>query len=181
MLPKKYSFLESIGPLPVMVETGLNYLGIKEYPGKNSNNRAIMQMAQELGIANIYKNDEIAWCGLFVAYVMKVSGKPMHYTGYEILRAASFVSWGDPVARGEEKLGDVLVFTRPGGNHVGFYIAESATTFHVLGGNQSNAVTITEILKGRLTASRRFYSIGPPESAKKYFIDASGKVSENEA
>lgn len=181
MLAKKYAFLESIGPLPKMVETGLNYLGIKEYPGTGSNNRAIMQMAQELGIANIYKNDEVAWCGLFVAYVMKVSGKPMTFTGYEILRAASFADWGKPVARGEEKLGDILVFKRPGGNHVGIYIAESDTTFHVLGGNQSNAVTITEIAKNRLFASRRFYAIGAPESAKKYTINSSGEVSTNEA
>ena len=51
-------------------------------------------------------------------------------------------------------LGAVLVFwrgTKSGWQgHVGFYVGEDATHYHVLGGNQSNAITITKLTKNRL-------------------------------
>lgn len=178
MLPKKYEFLNTIGTLPKLVATGLQYLGLKEYAG-SGNNPVIMKMAEELGVKNIYKGDEISWCALFICYLCHICGKPMPFKGYEILRAASFAKWGEAVVRGQEQLGDILVFTRPGGNHVGLYIAESNQSFHVLGGNQSNAVTITEISKLRLSAARRSY-MTIPASVKKYVIDSSGNLSTNE-
>jgi hypothetical protein len=48
----------------------------------------------------------------------------------------------------------VLVFQRPGGGHVGFYVGEDATAYHVLGGNQGDAVTIARIAKARCVARR---------------------------
>jgi hypothetical protein len=38
--------------------------------------------------------------------------------------------------------------------HVGYYWAEDATTFLVLGGNQSDAVTITRMPKSRFLGAR---------------------------
>jgi len=181
MIPAKYQWIENVGVLPKLVQAGLNYLGVKEYPGKSSNNPVIMNMAKELGIGGIYTNDEIAWCAVFVCYLCHITGKPQPYTGYQILRAGSFANWGNQVIRGQEQLGDILVFSRPEGNHVALYLAESENSYHVLGGNQSNAVTITEISKYRLVASRRYYATAPPESVKKYYIDSSGKLSHNEA
>src|SRR5690606_3306636 len=104
----------------------------------------------------------------------KITGKPMPYKSYEILRAASFATWGNPVERGDERLGDIAVFKRPGGNHVAIVIAVTDTSLVVLGGNQSNAVTITEISKSRVSAVRRYYSIAAPESAKQYKVTSSG-------
>ncbi|WP_153039724.1 hypothetical protein [Pseudovibrio sp. Ad37] len=50
--------------------------------------------------------------------------------------------------------GSILVFWRgsPRGwnGHVGFYVSESAGHYHVLGGNQSNAVTTAKLSKRRL-------------------------------
>ncbi|MEG8021785.1 hypothetical protein [Sphingomonas aerolata] len=66
----------------------------------------------------------------------------------------SWASWGSRLRPERLAPGAVLVFDRPGGGHVGFYVGEDATAYHVLGGNQSNAVTVTRIAKGRLTASR---------------------------
>lgn len=180
MLPDKYQWIESIGTLPKLITEGLKYLGLKELPGQASN-PIIIQMAKDLNVNDIYTNDDISWCAVFICHLCRVTGKPQPFTGYEVLRAASFAKWGNDVARGEEQLGDILVFKRPGGNHVGLYIAESKDTYHVLGGNQSNAVTITEIAKIRLTAARRFYATQAPASAKKYFIGSSGKLSTNEA
>jgi len=51
-------------------------------------------------------------------------------------------------------LGAVLVFWRGKKSgwqgHVGFYVGEDATHFHVLGGNQSDAITISRIARNRL-------------------------------
>ena len=48
----------------------------------------------------------------------------------------------------------MLVFTRPGGGHVGFYVGEDAAAYHILGGNQGDAVTIVRIVKSRYIARR---------------------------
>ena len=47
-----------------------------------------------------------------------------------------------------------MVFTRPQGGHVAFYVGEDAQTFHTLGGNQSDAVSITRIDKARCVGMR---------------------------
>lgn len=179
-IPVKYKWIETIGSLPKLVTAALNYIDLKETPGQG-NNPVIMGMAKRLGVENIYVADSISWCALFISYLCVIADKPMPFKQYEILRAASFAKWGNPVSPGQEAFGDILVFKRPGGNHVGLYIAESDTTFHVLGGNQSDAVTFTEIKKNRLIAARRYYSIAPPASVKKYKLSSTGTVSTNEA
>ena len=51
--------------------------------------------------------------------------------------------------------GAIGVFERgPTSGHVGFLVGEDDTCFHVLGGNQSDSVCVTRIVKGRLIASR---------------------------
>lgn len=186
MLPNKYKFLDTIGTLPKLVNAGLLFLGVKEVSGKHSN-EDIMKMAEVLGIEKIYTNDDTAWCGLFMAYLLKITGKPLPYKSYEILRAASYGTWGNPVALRDVQLGDIAVFQRKGGGHVGIVIAISKNidggigTVHCLGGNQSNAVTIAEFPINRVTHVRRFYATKAPESAKQYVISSSGVMSVNES
>lgn len=186
MLPKKYQFLDAIGTLPKLVNAGLLFLGIKEIPGQKSN-EDILKMAEVVGVQNIYKNDDTAWCGLFMAYLLKITGKPQPYKSYDILRAASYATWGESVALRDVQLGDIVVFKRPGGNHVAIAISISKNidggigTVHCLGGNQSNAVTIAEFPINRVTHVRRFYATKAPESAKQYVISSSGVMSVNEA
>ena len=50
--------------------------------------------------------------------------------------------------------GAVLVFERGSGGHVGFAIGQDDTHFFVLGGNQSEAVTIARNAKSRLLGAR---------------------------
>ena len=181
MIPAKYSWLNKIGLLPRMVTNALNYYGTKEIPGKGKSNPVIMDMAARLGIpASIVPDDDTPWCAVFMAYIAVVSDKPMEFKGYDLVRASAWGRWGIPVPKSQAKLGDILVFSRAGGNHVGLYIAESATSFFVYGGNQSNMVGFTEIAKNRLSHVRRYYAHGAPVSAKKYYMDSSGKMSVNE-
>ena len=51
-------------------------------------------------------------------------------------------------------IGAVLVFERGSGGHVGFVVGQDDTHFFVLGGNQSDAVTIARIAKSRLLGAR---------------------------
>lgn len=125
------------------------HLGVRETPGAKSN-PTIMGWAKKLGgwVASFYKEDAIPWCGLFVGAVMAEFGfkGPKNPLG-----AMQWSSWGTPV---EPRVGAVMVFSRKGGGHVGFYVSEDETTFHILGGNQSDAVTITRIAKDRFVSAR---------------------------
>lgn len=141
-------------------------IGVKEYPGAPSN-ALIMKWAQRvadyLGIN--YTDDSIPWCGLFVAYCMETAGITPPQTA---IRATSWAMWG--VALTTPAPGAVMVFSRAGGGHVGFYVSEDDTTYHILGGNQADAVNITKIAKTRCTAMRWPLGVDLPTS---------GSVTEN--
>lgn len=182
-LPPRFQWLNDIGPLPKMLDILLQYNGIKEVPGMKSN-PIILEMARDLGIGDIYTNDDISWCALLINHGIRLAGKPpVDHKGdrYNLLRAKWLLNWGNKVFPGEEKLGDIGIFDRPGGGHVAIIVAETAGTFIVYGGNQSNQVNFTEIAKSRLVGCRNYYSIGPPASVKKYFMDSTGKLSTNES
>lgn len=175
MLPQQYHWLQTIGHLPRMVEEALGLFGTIETPG-SGNNATIMAWAKETGLANIYTADSVPWCGLFMAVVAKRAGKPLVSSP---LWALSWSKFG--VEGGQPRLGDVLTFTRKGGGHVGLYLGESKDAYAVLGGNQSDAVSIAWMGKERLYRVRRpAYNI-IPAAAKPYFLERSGALSANEA
>jgi len=170
-----YNHLNSSQILPKIVTEGLNLLGTTEKPG-SANNQLILSWAKECGIDKVYGSDSIPWCGLFATVVVKRTGR---YPVKSPLWARSWANWGEPSTNAS--LGDVLVFKRGSGGHVGFYIAEDAECYHVLGGNQSDAVTIARIRKDRCIAVRMpKYNIRPA-SAKPYVVNVSGKISTDEA
>lgn len=164
---------------PKLVAEALFYFGCEEISGEKSN-PLILSWAKKLGVEGIYTNDDVAWCALFICYLCKVTGKPMPFTGFDCLRAKSFERWGNNVDVKDIMYGDILVFQRPKGFHVAICIAETKTSYIVLGGNQSNSVTFAEIKKDRLYSARRYYATAPPSSVKKYVVDSSGILSSNE-
>lgn len=181
-LPLRYEWLYVINTLPRTISEALTHYGIIELPGKK-NSPTIMGWASELTAAGCdladYSNDEIPWCGLFAAIVTYRRRGNIKEVVSSPLWARSWANYGKPVQ--SPGLGDVLVFTRNGGGHVGFYVAEDKDCYHVLGGNQSNSVTITRIAKSRCIAFRRPIYINTPASVKPYLVRASGAISENEA
>jgi uncharacterized protein (TIGR02594 family) len=183
MLPAPYTYLDTIGTLPKMIASAIQYLGIREVPGKGSN-PVIMNMAEGLGLKGIYTDDDMSWCAVFIGHLCKVAGKPLPDTKgdkYNLMRAFSYTWWGSEVTKKDAMLGDVIVKKRKGGFHVCLYVGESTNTFHVIGGNQSNSVTFAEIKKSEVIAVRRLYAIAPPASVKKYIISSTGVVGGNEA
>lgn len=172
-LPKEYEWL-SREPAPRMLIEALKEFGVKEYPG-SADNPVILGWAKETGLERTYRDDIIPWCGLFMAVVAKRAGKDVPATP---LWARSWAEWGDRAMLAA--LGDVLVFSRDGGGHVGLYVGEDSSCYHVLGGNQKDEVCIVRILKSRCIAIRRQYRTGVPSNVRYVKLEASGKVSINE-
>jgi uncharacterized protein (TIGR02594 family) len=194
-LPSEYVWLKTVGQLPRMVSEALKEYGTIETPGAG-NNPKIMAWANEVGIARIgydYTGDSVPWCGLFAAVVALRAGKTVP-TGP--LYALNWSKFGVAIAARKSllpanklifdpghaaMLGDVLVFRREGGGHVGIYIGEDATAYHVLGGNQGDKVGFTRIAKSRCVAIRRPSMTVAPVSMKPYHLAAAGSLSSNEA
>jgi uncharacterized protein (TIGR02594 family) len=175
-LPKIFFYLNDL-QLPKVVSTSLAYYGLKEVIGSKSN-PIILKWSAELGLAKEYTTDSIPWCGLGMAKVVSDAG----YTPVlKPLWALNWENFGTRINKNDAMLGDILTFKRTNGGHVGLYIAETKTTYFVLGSNQSDTHCITEIQKSRLhSVSRCKWLVAQPESVKKYFLNSSGKVSTNE-
>lgn len=142
------------------------------------NNPLIMGWGKRLKLW--YPNDEVAWCGLFVAHCIE-SQMPTESIPENPLGARKWADFGVPC---EPQVGAVLVFWRGSKagwkGHVGFYHAEDTSAYHVLGGNQSNAVNVKRISKDRLLASRWPATAELPRGITQT-ADASGRLSINEA
>lgn len=173
-VPAKYTWLYNL-ELPRTIAEGLKLYGVTEKPGK-ADSPTIMGWVTETKIAGYYA-DAVPWCGLYAAVVALRAGKPIPEGP---LWALNWKKFGVAVFE-DASLGDVLVFKRPGGGHVGFYIAEDATHYHVLGGNQGDAVSIIRIAKSRCVAVRRPAYKNKPAAVRPYKMAASGAVSTDEA
>lgn len=138
-------------PSYAWMETAWSLEGTREITG-SKNNPVIMNWADDLDIW--YPNDEVPWCGLFVAHCMNV-GAPNDPQPSNVLGARNWGSYGRKVTPG---YGSVLVFwrthkTKSWNGHVGLYVGEDSTTYYVLGGNQSNKVNVARISKSRLLSA----------------------------
>ncbi len=170
-----YAWLGKIGPLPRVLQQAIPLYGLAEIVG-TKHSPVIMGLARETGLADVYTSDEIAWCGLFVAAMVKRAGYPV-VAGP--LWALNWTRWLSPSPR--PSLGDVLAFQRPGGGHVGFYIGEDDAHYHVLGGNQGNRVSIVRVAKDRLKGARRPDYHNPQPNWKPYRLSARGIISTDES
>jgi uncharacterized protein (TIGR02594 family) len=108
-------------------------------------------------------NNIVAWCGAFAAHCMKNSGSPVAAASIPkgSAAAASWKIWGAKLPLdGSIPTGAVVVLSptpnsgRTG--HVGFFVGFSpdGKKVNLLGGNQSNKVTITGFPKDRIAAIR---------------------------
>jgi uncharacterized protein (TIGR02594 family) len=164
-IPAQYAYLRAEPRAPLMVQAGLDLYGLHEIAGTASN-PTILAWADEVGkatksayadwAADYYNADAIPWCGLFVALcaVRAAQGRPERLPEHKYLSALDWKNWGLPVLVKDALVGDVGISQRDGGGHVFMIVGEDPTHFHTLGGNQSDAVTITRIGTDRLHAVR---------------------------
>lgn len=122
----------------------------------------------------------LPWCGDFVETCIALALPDAELPTNPYL-ARNWQRFGQAV---EPCFGSVLVFWRGSlsgtKGHVGFYYSETENEFQVLGGNQSNAVTIRSIDKGRLL-SAQLPNVGGPYPRKKVTSGSDFELSENEA
>ncbi len=94
------------------------------------------------------------WCGDFVETCIRMGLPEEQLLGAlssNPYRARHWLLFGQET---KPVPGAVLIFERGSGGHVGFAIGQDDTHFFVLGGNQSDAVTIARIAKHRLLGTR---------------------------
>lgn len=150
------------------------FIGTKEIPGPRDN-PVIVDLAKTVGDEWV-KDDETAWCGAFVGAMLVKSGL---YTKDQVragtngnpLGARNWLKFGRKISEPQE--GDLVIFWRgdPNGwqGHVGFYVGTVRNgDIKVLGGNQSNSVSIETYKGERLLGYRRITTpavVAPQESA----------------
>lgn len=125
----------------------LGELGVREVAGDGDNPRVV-----EYHAATTLRStqDETPWCSAFVNWCMSRAG--VTPTGSAMAR--SWLAWG---AAWSLETGAVAVLSRgtnPAQGHVGFVVGWDAESVWLLGGNQSDAVTVARFPLSRLLAVR---------------------------
>ena len=136
------------GPLPWITEAK-TALGRNEARDRNWLMDWLKRDGRSLGDPS--KNP---WCGDFVETCIRVAlpDEPLlGALGTNPYWARNWLLFGQET---KPVTGAVLIFERGSGGHVGFAVGQDGTHFYVLGGNQSDAVTIARIAKSRLLGAR---------------------------
>lgn len=129
------------------------HVGLKEDTSKSKHNPTILYMLSKMGKYSgeskaWWAEDETAWCGLFVGYCLGESGRHVIKEWY---RARAWESV-EMTKLSQPAYGCIVTFTRQGGGHVGFVVGKDKLgNLMVLGGNQSNSVSITPFAVSRVT------------------------------
>lgn len=115
------------------------YIGQREVKGIK-HNPFIVGIWSSIG-ASWFRDDETPWCAGFVAYCLKVGGKPILKPAV-VGRALAWLNYG--VAIGRPAYGCLAVKSRQGGGHVGFVVGRTVGGhILILGGNQDDSVKIS--------------------------------------
>jgi uncharacterized protein (TIGR02594 family) len=132
---------------PAWIVEAEKHLGQREIKGPQ-HNPWIVKLWKLIKRGGI-KDDETPWCAAFVGGVLEACG--IQSTRFE--SAGSYKTFGYYVPRAV--YGCIVVFSREGGGHVGFVVGkDSKGRLLVLGGNQSNQVSIAPFDLSRVVAYR---------------------------
>ncbi len=136
-------------PQPRWLVLAWEDLGIAETPGPRHTERVVRYYA-DVGHAQV-ADDETAWCAAFLGSCLERAGVPSTRS----LLARSYLAWGEPAAAASP--GTIAVLSRgndPALGHVAFVVGSTPTDLILLGGNQSDAVTVDLFPRTRLLALR---------------------------
>jgi uncharacterized protein (TIGR02594 family) len=135
---------------PKWLKLARKEIGVKEVPGPG-NNPVILKYYADAGHPEI-DSDDVHWCAALTGACLERSGVPSSKS----LMARSYMQWGKPVSKPFP--GCIAVFSRgdprSASGHVGFYVGENEKGILVLGGNQSDAVSIVPQDRNRLLGYR---------------------------
>jgi len=133
---------------PSWLLLGLKEEGQREVKGKKHNKRILKYHSYTTLNAT---DDETSWCSSFVNWCMAKSS--YHYTRSAMAR--SWLKYGVELA--EPKRGCIVIFARGSKSwqgHVGFYLGQTEKYIILLGGNQSDSVSIKRYSKAKLLGYR---------------------------
>ncbi|WP_444931648.1 TIGR02594 family protein [Microbulbifer sp. SSSA002] len=123
------------------MKTAYKERGQSEVAGVKANPRILQYFSASEFWGTDDSGGKNAWCGSFVAWVMKQHG----YTPVKAaFRAKSWKAFGKSINAPIQ--GAIAIKSRKGGGHVGFVMGKDPTGKHlfILGGNQNNEVNITK-------------------------------------
>jgi len=135
------------------MELGFTYLGEKEKFNDGTSNPVVLSFYRDF--ANWVTDTEVAWCSAFMNTIYASTGH--EYTG--TLLARDWLKVGEEVD--DPRPGDIVVFWRVQPNswqgHVAMYLNHTpdGEYISVLGGNQSNKVSVANYRASRLLGFRR--------------------------
>lgn len=136
--------LDEASPFIPWVAEGRRFLGLHE-----------VKDAKKLDKALRLDASEIAWCGAFVGMVI-ATALPSEPMPANPLGSRNWLKFGQAIDA--PQVGAVAVFWRGSKNgwqgHVGIVVGHDKTHLHILGGNQSNSVSIARVAKDRLLGYR---------------------------
>jgi len=124
-------------------------LGIKEISGKDHNPRIVWYHSFTTLRAT---DDETPWCSSFMCAAAES-------TGFKSTRSAAAKSWLTYGEEGNGDVGEMVVFKRGAGHHVAFVnktFKQGDKFISVLGGNQSDSVSVAKYKTDNLLAFRKF-------------------------
>ena len=127
----------------------ISEMGVREFYGAADNPRIIQYLKSTEHLSNQYKsNDETPWCAAFVNWCIEQSG----IEGMNSAWARHWLNWGEKIDKPVR--GCVVILKREAAGHVGFFMKETSTTIHILGGNQDDEVNIKSYPKKFLLGYR---------------------------
>jgi uncharacterized protein (TIGR02594 family) len=126
-------------------DLAMRFVGTKEVSGVSSH----PLIAAMLSLDGGETTDEIPWCSAYVNFIAWLLRLPRSKS----LAARSWLGVGTPIHLDQARPGfDVVILTRAGATkdpgvlnapgHVGWYAGANGNTVMVLGGNQSNSVSL---------------------------------------
>lgn len=166
--------------LPPYMRLTLSYIGLHEVRD-NAELRAFLASDG----ATLGDPAEFPWCGDLVQTPIRRTLHNEPFTGKVGENPYLARNWLDFGEACEPGVGAVLIFWRGKRDglygHVAFYWGEDDDFYYVLGGNQSNSISITKIRKDRLLGARWPASYSGPFLGPRFFSDPSLALSVNEA
>lgn len=165
---------------PAWLAAARKYIGVAEIPGKEHAPQIVRWLAT---LKAWWREDETPWCGVLTAACLRETGValPKHWYRAKGYFGEPDKPWGSPLVA--PALGCIVIFERKGGGHVGFVVGkEPCGNLRVLGGNQSNRVSIASFERTRVAGYRWPPGVVlPPLHMLPTFPNTTGKVSTNEA
>ena len=164
---------DAVAPAPAVIGEARRFLGKHEVRDAKTLDKALRLDASAT-----------AWCGAFVGMVV-ASVMPKEPLPANPLGSRNWLKLGIEIPKDAPQVGAVAVFWRGSKagwqGHVGFVVGHDKTHLHILGGNQTDKVSIARVAKNRLLGLRWPSTGGTAPAAALPMTTINASVTTNEA